>query len=183
MMTQQLQNGMVSAPVAQIDRRALSQAWYSALHLARAQSVQAQPSRVQATAATGTGRSLFPTPERARLQRRRRGAWLPLHGAAKRFDAALSVEERNASTKSLARRIARAVSTPRTFPVRSTLSLGRGEGRVHVILQSGNGRLRLTAICHPADRDVVARAVARARLALAMRGWELEAKTGTFACS
>ncbi|MGB8520706.1 MAG: hypothetical protein WCD38_11150 [Candidatus Tumulicola sp.] len=183
MMTQQLQAGIVSAPVAQIDRRALSQAWFSALHLARAQSVQTRPPRAQVPAAPPTGRSLFLTPERAPLQRSPRGALRLLHGAAKRFDAAVSIDARSAAARSLARRIARAVSSPRTLPMRSTLSLGPGEGRVHVILQNGNGRLRLIAICRPADRDVVARAVAQVRLALAMRGWELEAKTGAFVCS
>jgi hypothetical protein len=35
MMTQQLEVSILAAPLAAIDRRALSQAWYSALHLAR----------------------------------------------------------------------------------------------------------------------------------------------------
>ena len=101
----------------------------------------------------------------------------------KRSDSTIAGGERRALPAALGQRIARAFLAPRTLPVRSTLTLGRGEGRVHVILQSSGGGLRLIAICRPADREVVARALAHARLALAARGCELEMQTGFLACS
>jgi hypothetical protein len=182
MMTQQLQASIVTAPLAQIDRRALSQAWYSALRLARSQAAPTTPAGVRNAAAAESRRAL-PLPESARVERAIRRAPLPLRAVPKRSPSACPSSERRALPASLAQRIARAFLAPRTLPVRSTLTLGRGEGRVHVVLQSSGECLRLIAICRPADRELVARALAQARLELAGRGYALETKTGAFRCS
>ena len=182
MMTQQLQAGLVSVPAAQIDRRALSQAWYSALHLAHGETVAPPPSERPPKSTTSPAHATVPKSERARAERAAPGDTRRERGAGKRSDTPASGDVRG-KPADLARRIARTILAPRALPVRSTLTLGRGEGRVHLILQTGNGRVRLIALCRPADRDVVARAVAQARQALSLRGYELETRTGAFACS
>lgn len=183
MMTQQIESGIVAAPLAQIDRRTLSQAWYSALHLAQPQAPRPPSSRTPAAAEPGPKHSSFAAAKRAGVARAAVKSSLSFVSAEKRFDTSIEAEERRTSKIRLAKRIAHAALSFRTIPVRSALTLRHGEGRVYLILQNANGRLRLIAICRPADRDAVAGAVARARVALAMRGCELEVKTGAFACS
>ncbi|MGA8534787.1 MAG: hypothetical protein WB615_11805, partial [Candidatus Tumulicola sp.] len=70
----------------------------------------------------------------------------------------------------LARKIESVALDPRPRVERSTFTIGRGGPRVHVVLQSNGGIVRLIAICRPAYREMVARALAQARFALASRG-------------
>ncbi|MEO6835481.1 MAG: hypothetical protein ABI231_06190 [Candidatus Tumulicola sp.] len=174
MMTQELRASILTAPLAAIDRRALSQAWYSALHLAR-RSASASPPSVPAkpvftpagfakTSPTGTeppGRSTFApavrTPARVRET--------PAEGIA---------ADRRAPRSALARSIERAFLDPRWRLERSTFSVGDGGARVHVVLQTSRNRARLVAICPPAAKGAVARALAQARFALASRGIPLD---------
>jgi hypothetical protein len=53
-----------------------------------------------------------------------------------------------------------------------------GAGRVHVTLQGRGASLRLVALCSPAAREAVARALSEARYALALRGITLRAQLG-----
>lgn len=182
MMAQQLQASIVTAPLAQIDRRALSQAWYSALRLAHSRATPAAPGCVR-NAVVAVSRNVLPEPERVRFERTVRRALVPLRAVPKRSPSAFPSGERRALPASLAQRIARAFLVPRTLPVRSTLTLGCGKGRVHVVLQGSGQSLRLVAICRPADRELVARALAQARLELAGRGCALETTTGALPCS
>ena len=166
MMTQQLQTCIVTAPFVQVDRGALSQAWYSALHLARRRALQALPPAHPKSLPAPARRAALAVAERLRGDRAVASASSPRRSTPQRSRALLSPNDRRALPASLARRIARAFFAPRSLPMRSTLTLGRGEGRVHVILQNSGGRMRLIAICRPADREVVIRALAQARLEL-----------------
>jgi hypothetical protein len=56
------------------------------------------------------------------------------------------------------------------LPQRATLAIGRGNARVHLILQTKGERATLLALCRPDMRLVVGRALADARVALAARG-------------
>ena len=73
----------------------------------------------------------------------------------------------------LSRRIERTFFRPEAQVRRATFSLGRGGARVHVILQSNAGTVTLVALCRPEMRELVARALAQARLALAAGGFEI----------
>jgi hypothetical protein len=72
----------------------------------------------------------------------------------------------------LSRRIERTFFRPNAPVRRATFSLGRGGARVHIILQSRAGTVTLVALCRPEMRQLVARALAQARLTLAARGFE-----------
>jgi hypothetical protein len=183
MMTQQLHVSILAAPLAAIDPRALSQAWYSALRLAhdtlaisRAPGRCATASRPRATFSTAALREVDPKPAVA----------APLGARCARAEmqgVAGDYVKRRAGRVPLARRIERAfaASTP---PQRATFSLGHGAARVHVILQTSGDRSALVALCRPELEAVVSRALAQAGRALAARGIVIEMRArGVARCS
>ena len=181
MMTQQLQASILTAPLAQIDRRSLSQAWYSALHLSRA--------RITPVLESPSGTTAEPVPicasvvsdgRRSERFARRDGAPAP---AAKQTASQLEPLAQQRLRRSLALQIERVVRNARKPLVRSTLTLGRGEGRVHIVLQSDGGRTRMFAVCRPVDRQRVARALEEVRYALAAAGCVLESRMRAASCS
>lgn len=175
-MTNRLEVSILAAPLAAIDRRALSQAWYSALRLA------AQPApaplgapRRRAGDAYGTARRCAPQREPAA----KAGA-TPLHLVRSRGAVSHSVREgagclrRVSRGARLAERIERTFADPHANPKRATFTIGRGNARVHVVLQTSGGRTTLLAVCKPEVRVLVARALVQARIALAARGVGIE---------
>lgn len=178
MMTHQLEVSILAAPLGAIDRRALSQAWYSALRFApQAPPMQSQSSfdrgRIQAYG--GALRGVSPEPSRAPNP----GAFRPHAIKLKRAANACGRESaagarNNACRARLAERIERAFGSPATNLKRATFSLGAGNARVHVVMQTVGAQTTLLAICRPELRDVVARALAQARAALAARGVGVE---------
>src|SRR5579871_6147491 len=186
MMTQQLEVSIIAAPLAAIDRRALSEAWYAALQCAK------EGTRAPATPPRD-GRSDPPVYGRARnanVVTIRNGAppFTP-HPAASRRSVALVAERAGAPLpgsrmrSSLARRIESTFSKPDSSVRRATFSLGRGSVRVHVILQNRGERFVLLALCPPHARGLVSRALAQARVSLAARGIRMTSRTGVRACS
>jgi len=175
MMTQQLELSIIAAPLGAIDRRALSQAWYSALRIA----AQREPAALR----LGCGQALWNAPcaaphvlprgatktqchtSVASSARRASGAG-PKRLPNSAQDPAVSLVTRSP----LAAQIERAFCRPRAYPKRATLSVGRGRARVHVILQTSGTKAALLAVCRPEMREIVARALAQARVALASRG-------------
>lgn len=185
MMTQQLEVSILAAPLAGMDRRVLSQAWYSALRLAP----KVQPiTPVRAPAHRETGIC---------IQRRSVGGSGPARtgvvthvapvGRARRtavgVDEAAAILRRPAARSTLAQRIERAFAGAGSPQRRATFSMGRGHARVHVILQTTGARATLLALCRPELRDVVARALVEVRLALARRGIGVEMQAVGRACS
>jgi hypothetical protein len=184
MTTHELQVSILAAPVAAMDRRAVSQAWYSALglaphanqvagfprHSAAATAVRAQARSTPSAAATRIDeRSTRPT-VRNKLELR---AGIP----AVKYRALLQ-------RRALAKQIERAFADPAAPPKRATISMGRGNARVRVILQTNRTGTTLLALCRPEIRAVVGRALAQARCALAARGIGIEIRVPeTFACS
>jgi hypothetical protein len=166
MMTGTLEVSILSAPLAAIDRRVLSQAWYSALHVARASSQkparQPKPSRAVLPAAK------FPVRDgRQQTQRRGLGEVRGSLAPSKARCSGAVVADRRAAGSPLARKIERAFFTPKAQHKRATLTV---EGRrVHVTVSTGHSGVRFIAVCSPSVRDVVARALAQARFALAAR--------------
>lgn len=186
MMTQQLEVSIIAAPLAAIDRRALSEAWYAALEGAKeARRAPATPPR--------DGRSDPPAYGRARnanVVAIRRGAppFTPRPAASPRSVALVAEHAGVASPgsrvrSSLAHRIESTFSKPDSRVRRATFSLGRGNVRVHVIMQNRGERFVLLALCPPHARGVVSRALAQARVTLAARGIRMTSRTGVRSCS
>jgi hypothetical protein len=173
MMTDRLEVSVLAAPLCAIDRRALSQAWYSALRLARdgAATTAARtetPARLERSPREGTTAAPASRSYRSQLH------WPSSADEIKRVhtvhDPGLTaVADRRAARLPLAQRIERAFLAPGSRLRRATFSIGDGRGRVHVILHSKGDRVALVALCPPALRGVVARALAQVRFKLAAR--------------
>jgi hypothetical protein len=184
MMTQQLNVSILSAPLAAIDRRALSQAWYSALHLAHDSKPATTARKLDAAPLVATPLN-HETPAQKAL--RTPGAATESRSAREtpskpRAPQSLAADRRAPRTQ-LARKIERAFLNPRTQVKRATFAIGSGGARVHVVLQSNGARVRLVAFCPPRVRDSVARALEQARYALAARGIAMDLETGRALCS
>lgn len=182
MMTAQLEVSILAAPVAAIDPRALSQAWYSALRL----GLQAPPPLVIRMhvdrAQTLADRSTSPAPAQAlrsqQCDRPRAGAQRPQRRIVSGGESWNNALRYRAARTLLAERIERAFAGSNAHPKRATFSMGRGTARVVVILQTKGKRTMLLALCRPELRSVVGRALAQARCALAARGLRIEPAGG-----
>jgi hypothetical protein len=176
MMTQQLRASILTAPLAAIDRRALSQAWYSALHLARPNAAAPTPSRPNApstASATSPGSAKSGVATAAKPIAPNPSALVRTRAGVREATVDAATDRRVPRTR-LARDIERAFLDPRMRRERSTFSVGNGAARVVVVLQNVGDRVRLVAICAPACKIAVARALADARFALASRGIALD---------
>ena len=171
--TEQLQFSVLTAPVASLDRRALSQAWYSALYgSARGNAGANTPPQVQAQTGTGAqphghATTVGPNPRRALLaQGTGKKAYVQPEGMP---------ADRRAPRSTLARKIERVLLKPHTGAQKRSFTVEGAHGRVHVLLQSRGAQLQLIAICPPKARAQVCAALAQARYALALRGIDLDA--------
>jgi hypothetical protein len=180
--TQQLDVSVLSAPLAAIDRRSLSQAWYSALHLAHDAAPVAETKRCPAPAMT-VG-ALVPRPVSGSSPivagvRSARAA-----GPSQSSSRAAGAFERRSARTRLAVRIERALTSRPLHATRTALIAGPGGTRVILVLRGGGAGLALVAVCAPSSRRTVARALEQARFALAARGIALSASVqGEAACS
>jgi hypothetical protein len=180
--TAQIGISVLSAPLAAIDRRSLSQAWYSALHLARD---AAPPERVvrlraQTQATPAFTRSVLPGSSR------RSGASPASAKEARRAPARPGAAlERRAPRLPLARRIERALFERTISAACTAFGVGEGAGRVVIALHVAGDRVRLIALCSATMRPTVARALDQARFALAARGIALDTRLleGAATCS
>jgi hypothetical protein len=169
MMTQELNVCVLAAPLAAIDRRALSQAWYSALHCASDNLRQTAQRAKAPTQSPHQNPALEPAPRERANSRAPQRAIAAQGKNGKTLDRSPGVEtERRARRSVLARRIEKAFLDPRRAPQRATF-IASGK-RVHVVIQTSSERVRLVAVCAPVIRKSVAKALAQARFALASRG-------------
>jgi len=158
---------VIAMQLARTDRRALSQAWYDSLHVARA----ADPTggvavRGNANASTPQKRTLCP-PETHPS---------PAQPAALRgrsIDRASRphAPEPDVTVTKLRRAITTLASRSRSFA--QTISLGTA--RVRLIVRTDAAGTRVVAICAAADRERVGRALAQVRVSLAAAGVTLAA--------
>jgi hypothetical protein len=155
---------VIAADVARTDRRALSEAWYSTLHLARtgtpapstarprphaAQAAPAAPRRAHAPAAPS------PQPPARRSRPLPRVAAAPADvGRRAPVEAARGVE----------RALAALAGAPRSARAQTIEVAG---GRVRLLVRRDGGTTRVVALCSAALREPVERALAGARYALA----------------
>jgi len=183
MMTHELEVSVVAAPLEAIDPRMLSQAWYSALHLAA-------PVRQISTQSTARQRSAKATPAYRLAATRSRQSAKPylyqkrsVRAVRRRPHAGESPALRRSPQSRLAARIERTFAAA-SVPRRATFSLGPGNARVHVVLQMTPTRTMLVALCRPELCADVGQALAQARMALAARGIRLDLRAlGGSACS
>jgi len=169
----QSQLGMLAAPVACIDRRSLSQAWYSALY----GEGQAKPRESSAARSSdcrppvvrhGAAREAATIHELHRTQ--------PANGRPRRSAPVGAPGERRALPTTLARRIER---TLRRAPgvSRASLCVDAGGARVHLLIRSTGSGLHVVAICSAKVQRDVSAALLQARFALARRGIALHTST------
>ncbi|HVS46436.1 MAG TPA: hypothetical protein VMS32_07200 [Verrucomicrobiae bacterium] len=164
---------IVAAPLAEIDRRTLSQAWYSALHLARGAHAPAAPGRAPAN--NSPDGLCLPTPRERDAAPASAGGASRTSGDSSAF-AARGVEgERRRPVTPLARKIERALVRPQALARRVMVTFEGRRGRVELLVRSSGEKLHLIAICAPGAHDRVAEALAHARFALARRGIGLQA--------
>jgi len=170
--TEQLQFSVLTAPVATLDRRTLSQAWYSALYGAARTNTQNNPSALtRVTAAPDMhARATAPGSNRTRPSRVNSAACT----AGESPSGQSAPAERRAPRSPLARKIERAFLKPRSAAGKKAFTVEGEHGRVHVLLQSRGAQLKLVAICPQKARPHVAAALAQARYALALRGIDLD---------
>lgn len=186
MMTQQLEISILAAPLAAIDRRALSQAWYSALRLARDEQIPftSKPRRMPVFVPVALREPAAPSEAVDRRSAPKRTE-SPVRSNAPRCSDS---EARNACRLKPRSPIVRTKNNgyadSRGSCKRATFTLGRGRARIHVVIQTKGARTTLVALCRPELRGFVARALTEARLALAARGIGVElAAQGVRRCS
>jgi hypothetical protein len=169
--TEHLNFSVLSAPIASLDRRALSQAWYSALYGNgnRARTALAAPQvALQPARSTRSATAAVPAP--------RRGMSAVASDPTRRASSnrRITETERRSPRSALARKIERVLLQPRAGVRKTSFAVRDVNGRVKVLLQTCGPQVRLIAICSPRATANVAAALAHARYALAARGIDLE---------
>jgi len=155
------------------DRRSLSQAWYSALHVAE-RDRSARPAAPHRAACAAPGSP--PAPPRgethgAPVARVAPAATPGLAGAERTIrSTAPAALERRAPHTEITRRIERALLR-RTADARpATVAVIAGGGRVQLLVRTDRDATRIIALCRPDLRAPVERALAHVRFALMASG-------------
>lgn len=159
---------VVATNLAQTDRRAISQAWYSALHIAEHAHSAPSPRTRTALAAPPAGGAQS-RHHRACAQRVVPAApsATPRGSAQAAGTPAPSLDRRRPATE-LARRIERAVERAAQQPQSlAALTIRAGDGRVQLLVRNDGGQTRIVAVCAEPVRERVERALAHARFTLA----------------
>ncbi|HET9095278.1 MAG TPA: hypothetical protein VFN37_01340 [Candidatus Baltobacteraceae bacterium] len=177
---EQLQFSVLTAPVAALDRRALSQAWYSALYGSGKGTGAMKAAGPIACAQTAAAPPLSPDAARFPYADAERVA-APPASAAGTLCTEAAPQDRRAPRSTLARKIERAFLRPHSRSRKTSFTVEGDHGRVHVLLQSSGSQFKLIAVCAPKARPHVAAALAQARYALAMRGIDLDAAARSLA--
>jgi hypothetical protein len=173
--SEQLQFSVLTTPVAALDRRALSQAWYSALY-GNGSGTAAKLQKRQPQKPCGVAHSPRPHGAVHVAAAQSRQPLAPrLPSSASQAQSAAAPADRRAPRSPLARKIERAFLHPKRASRKASFTIEGEGGRVHVLMRSQGPRLKLIAICPPKSRSQVAAALAQARYALALRGIDLDA--------
>lgn len=171
--TQHLEFSVLTAPLAAVDRRGLSQAWYSALY----GESRPVPQTANPKPALGAPRSPNPAPRRVQsvaCTRSGPSASKPAAHPEERPLPSNGIADRRAPRSSLARKIERAFLDPKTRMQKASFTLDGGQGRVQVLLRACGENIKIVALCPRKATKQVTAALAQARYALARRGIALE---------
>ncbi|MDQ2872931.1 MAG: hypothetical protein M3R35_07385 [Candidatus Eremiobacteraeota bacterium] len=176
--TDHLTFSVLSAPLAAIDRRGLSQAWYSALYACESgeRSEAAVPARATVTPKPALQNAAAQPVEREPENASPKCAGT--HDAPQRIPEG----ERRSVRSPLAKKIERAVARKRHVASGATLALDGPKGRVQLLVRTSGTCVRLIALCPESAREQVGTALAQARYALASRGIALTASTRGASC-
>lgn len=166
---------VLTTQLAETDRRALSQAWYSALHVAERTPHPALRSvaRREVTPAVAARRAIPPRVSSPVSRAGTRAVAAAVAETRRLRSGAGSDFERRVPKTALARRV-EGVLARRVPGAFASFVLRNGDGRVRLVVRSDGARTRVFAICAPALRERVERALAQARFALAGRGVRAE---------
>ena len=160
---------VIATQLAQTDRRALSEAWYSALHVAGGTVPErTSPHRVAAASAAATESAPSPQGERERPDAPAAPRSPKRAPARARADAPI---ERRRPVGEAARHIERAVvalTARRPLPAAHTVEIAGG--RVRLLVHNDGHTTRIVALCSGPLREHVERALACARFSLAGAG-------------
>ncbi|HEX5274446.1 MAG TPA: hypothetical protein VFW34_04155 [Candidatus Rubrimentiphilum sp.] len=167
--SEQLNFSVLSAPLAGTDRRALSQAWYSALY-----RTSDKKARLSAREFPSQCRTAAPLPAAARSSSPAAFGTLSRTGRARKAEAAATAERRTPQLR-LARQIEHLVRRRAPARTAATFILDGTRARVRVLVIASGGSVRLIAVCSKRVRDSVARALEQARYASAEHGIVLHA--------
>ncbi len=168
---------ILQAPLAAIDRRVLSQAWFSALHLAHDHASHNGAAPGLLSAGNDTRRSPRASGRECAVERTSAERLPAPTFRETRVDAHDTQQsDRRVARSPLARKIERTFLRPNAARRSATFAVDGAGGRVHVVLQRADEQMRLVAICPPAVRERVEQALAQARYALALRGVRLVAE-------
>ncbi|HEY1681800.1 MAG TPA: hypothetical protein VGF98_09210 [Candidatus Tumulicola sp.] len=173
MMTEQLRVSVVAAPLAAIDPRVLSQAWYSALHVARTTPNRPMPAQSNREPSANVGRPFVCVAARDLRQNRVVASPRP-RGVTQSIGANDVRSDRTPSR--MAHRIERALARPQRPPRCAAFVVGEGVARALIVLQSRGDKTYLVAMCAPERRETVVRALAQVRASLAARGLAFESR-------
>lgn len=173
MMTEQLRVSVVAAPLAAIDPRVLSQAWYSALHVARTTPNRSVPAQ---SSPAPSAKALRPPIGAAVRDVRQNGVLASPRPRGVAQSIGLTDVRSDRMPSRMARGIERALARPQRPPSRAAFVVGDGVARALVVLQSRGDATYLLAICAPERRETIARALAQVRLSLAARGLAFESR-------
>jgi hypothetical protein len=161
---------VIATQVAKTDRRALSEAWYSALHLAHA------PAPLARAGARGALPALTPVPARRVQSALPAGTQRQMPLQVCRAARAATVlpqapPDRRHVPSATARTIERAVAklgSRTSGPAAQTIDVAGG--RVRLLVRSNGVTTRIIAVCSAPLRESVERALAHARFTLAGNG-------------
>jgi hypothetical protein len=165
---------VLATQLAQTDRRALSQAWYSALHLAD-HPAGATRASTRALSRSAPRQAVQPAARtlEASAGRPRCGDRAPSRAATPNAVCG-GVPERRRARSELACRIERTLAhrTPRAGV--ASFAIRTAAGRIQLVVRVDGTCTRVLAVCAPPLRERVERALAHARFALAGRGVRTE---------
>lgn len=163
---------LVATQLALTDRRALSQAWYSALHLAQAQRSQPVAAKARRPADAPASR---PTAPASAVSRAVKPAAVPRRKTLMRgmISGVPDPFDRRHPATDLTRRIERATTRAAAASQPSRVhaqTIDVGAGRVRLLVRSDARATRIVALCAAPMRSQVERALAHVRFRLAAAG-------------
>jgi hypothetical protein len=171
--SEHLEFSVLTAPVASLDRRALSQAWYSALY----GSSSAPPQRPQQVDQPLRPRAIVHAVPQSHETNAKPNVQSEAAVKPQRVESTRGGQtERRAPRSGLARKIERTFLHPRAAARKASFSIDGAAGRVEILLHKSGTRMKIIAICAPKAAREVAAALAQARYALAARGIDLDAE-------
>ena len=159
---------ILSVPIEHCDRRALSEAWYSALRAPHSTARLDVPhARPQASVAAKFTRIPATRTHAHSEPQGVRG------GSSRLASFSGGLTERPTVRPSLACRIVGTFFLQKKPPRQASFRLGDGKTRVHVLLRTADSAIYMVAVCSTAARSVVAQALKETQARLGAQGLRL----------